>query len=123
MFAGSPDAEQLAEVAEALRSCLLNLAQCRLKLERWDDAVDACAGVLALPGESNNLKARFRRGVALAALEKYEEAVDDLKAACVLDPKSRECREQYETAKAALAAHRREERNVFGGMFAAPSSA
>ena len=114
----SPDASQLAEVVDALRSCLLNLSQCELKLEHWKDAADACTQVLALPGEGKNVKARFRRGVALAALERWEDAKDDLKAACLLDPKSREIREKYEGVRAAHAAHLRGQRDVYGGMFA-----
>ena len=118
MSLGSPDASQLAEVVDALRSCLLNLSQCELKLEHWKDAADACTHVLALPGEAKNVKARFRRGVALAALERWEDAKEDLKAACLLDPKSREIREKYEDVKAAHAAHRRGQKEVYGGMFA-----
>ena len=123
MLQGAPDPAKLAEVADALRSCLLNLSQCKLKLESWEEAVHTCSRVLAMPGESENVKARFRRGVALTSLERYDEAKEELKAACLLDPKSKDIREQYERTKAAHAAQKASERQAFGGMFEPCSAA
>lgn len=118
MSSGAPDPAKLAEVFDALRSCLLNLSQCKLKLSQWEDAIAICSRVLVLPGEGDNVKARFRRGVGLVGLERYAEAKEELKAACLLDPKNKEIREQYEAAKNALAAQKALERSRFGGMFA-----
>lgn len=122
LLSGAPDPKILAEVAEALRSCLLNLSQCKLKLEEWEDAAGLCAKILTLPGEGSNVKAKFRRGVALGALEHYDEAKEELKAACLLDPKSKEIRAEYERVKAAHADAKRAERQAFGGMFSGEDS-
>lgn len=136
MSSASPDPTQLAQVDDALRSCLLNAAQCHLKLSDWSATVAKCDHVLGtLPAESAStstgadervaavrLKALFRRGVAQLALDQFDEAKSDLKAACMLDPKSKEVRSEYERAKNAHAAHKAAERQAFGGMFgAAPS--
>ena len=113
----APSANSLEEATGALRACLLNLSQCELNLERWGAAASNCTRVLGLGLEASNTKAQFRRGLAYAALERHEEATADLKAVCLADPKSREAREAYATAKAALAAHAQSERQAFGGMF------
>ena len=42
---------------------------------------------------------------------------EDLRAACLADPKAKDVREAYEAAKQALAAHKRDERQAFGGIF------
>ena len=119
MKSGAPNPAALAEVFEALRSCLLNHAQCSLKLGRYEDAAALCSRILALPGEEDNVKARYRRGVALAHLLQYVEAKEELRAACKLDPKSKEIRDEYERVVEAHAAQKRAEREAFGGMFEA----
>jgi len=111
----APDAERLEEVASALRSCLLNHSQCCLKLEIWEGTAACCTKVLRLDGR--NVKAYFRRGVALTALEKYDDALADLRMACQLDARSKEVREAFDKAKAALTAHKQAEKSAFGGMF------
>lgn len=115
MVTGSPDPSALEEVSGALRSCLLNYSQCCLKLKRWELVVSSCSKVLQ--HEPHHIKALFRRGSALTALEQFEEAITDLKAAFKLEPKSREIREAYEKARAAYNAHRQAERSAFGGIF------
>ena len=99
-----------------LISCLLNEAQCYLKLEQWERATVCCGLVLKL--EPQHAKALYRRGVANTQLEQWEEAKADLKQACLLEPKSREMREQWERTKAAAAAQKQADRAAFGGMFA-----
>ena len=115
MLQGRPDPAKLKEVAEALRSCLLNLSQCHLKTDRWEDAVNACSRVLAMPREGDNVKALYRRGLARLELTQLSEARDDLYQAASLDPQNKEVRAGYERAKAAHASHRAEEKAAFGG--------
>ena len=112
-----PEASRLTEVVDALRSSLLNHSQCCLKLELWGGAASSCSRVLTLEEAAPNVKALFRRGVAWTALERYEDAIADLKAACLLDTKSKELRDAYTKAKEALAAQKQAERQAFGGMF------
>lgn len=100
-----------------LISCLLNEAQCYIKLEQWERTTVCCGLVLKL--EPEHAKALYRRGVANTRLEQWEAAKADLKQACLLEPKSREMREAFETAKQAAAAQKKADRAAFGGMFAA----
>lgn len=115
MRQGRPDPKALSDVHEALRSCLLNLTQCQLKSDRWEDAVGTCTRVLSMPREGENVKALYRRGMARLELSQLDEARDDLYHAATLDPKSKEVRAAYEKAKAAHASHRADEKAAFGG--------
>ena len=70
-------------VLELLDACRLNAANCSLKLEQWQDAIDQCEAVLE---RGPNRKALFRRGQALVKLGKRNEALVDLRAAVKMDP-------------------------------------
>ena len=72
-FAGVLEAA-LEGSLDRLRSCLLNLAQCALKLDRYDVAVETCSQLLEMEGEAENVKALYRRGVAQLAMQRLEEA-------------------------------------------------
>jgi tetratricopeptide (TPR) repeat protein/uncharacterized protein (DUF2384 family) len=67
-------------------SCYANLASCYLQLELWNDCILACNAVLK--EDENNRKALYRRGQALAGLNRVEEAVNDLQRALTLSPDS-----------------------------------
>ena len=77
-----------------LVSCLLNAAQCSIKVEDWRGCEASCTRVLQL--EKKSVKALFRRGVARSKLGDYGDAQADLRKANELDPKSREIREAFE---------------------------
>ena len=99
-------------------SCLLNSAQCSLKLADWPAAIAVCTtalGVDELPSVSR-VKALFRRGTARIKTADFEEARADLLQACKLDPKSKEIRETYASIKAAEAAAREADRGLFAKM-------
>lgn len=115
LSSAASDDSRLPEVTTPLVSCLLNHAQCKLKLEEWKPCVESCTKVLAI--DSRNLKALYRRGVARTALELFDEAKEDLRAACELEPNNREVRAAFAKAKDALAAHKQAERQAFSGMF------
>jgi tetratricopeptide (TPR) repeat protein len=67
-------------------SCYANLASCYLQLELWKDCISACNAVLK--EDENNRKALYRRGQAVAGLDRVEEAVSDLQRALTLSPDS-----------------------------------
>ncbi|KAJ3679489.1 hypothetical protein LUZ60_017500 [Juncus effusus] len=64
--------------------CHLNMAQCLIKLERYDEAIAQCTIVLS--EDENNTKALFRRGKARAALGQTDSARADLQKALKLVP-------------------------------------
>ena len=72
---GYTAAEREAVRAEALL-CFLNRAQCHLKNNKSKHARKD--GDMAINIDGSNLKARFRRGLALNRLSLWKEAVTDL---------------------------------------------
>jgi len=105
-----------AAEAKALRtSCLLNQAQCSLKLGDWRDCVASCTTVLSI--DAANVKALFRRGTALTHLQEFEDAKSDLREASKLDPKSKEIRDAFNTCKEKASAVKSEEKAMMAKMF------
>eukprot|EP00877_Chromochloris_zofingiensis_P002449 jgi/Chrzof1/12204/Cz06g25070.t1 len=92
------------EAKDLLRACVLNLGSCYLNLGKYQQCVGECEAILA--GDSQNLKALYRRGQALAALGRYPEAVADLEASVVLTnndpPQQSLIKEKLEAAKQKL---------------------
>lgn len=66
-------------------SCQSNLASCFLQLGSFHECVSACDGVLT---NAVNRKALYRRGQALAALGRVDEAIRDLHKALELSPEA-----------------------------------
>jgi peptidylprolyl isomerase len=132
-------AERYAEAAELLRdagdelalehaktealatevSCLLNEAQCHLKLSALGAAVRACDRALEL--DPSNVKALFRRASAQRDLSNFAEAKSDVRKGIALEPKNRELRELFDSVKAAEAALKTKEAALYGGMFSKAS--
>lgn len=102
-------------------SCLLNAAQCELKLSQWSSAVALCTRALKTQLGSASLpvplkvKALFRRGTAQLKMSEYGLARADLKAANQLDPKSAEIRAAYASIGQAEAAAKQTEVARFSG--------
>merc|ERR1712087_462842 len=91
------------EASDLHISCLLNAAQCALKLKDWPEAAKNCSNALKVTDlpEASRVKALFRRGVARIKMSEFDDARVDLKEACQLDPKSKEIREMYASIKEA----------------------
>ncbi|CAM9690356.1 unnamed protein product, partial [Sphacelaria rigidula] len=73
------NAEEKEEVSAVQLSLYLNLAQCYLKLENWDQVTNNCA--LALKIEPTSGKALYRRAYALVNKKDYDAAKADLLSA------------------------------------------
>ena len=110
--------EDKATARELHISCLLNAAQCSLKLRDWGEAAALCKKTLDLPGlpDGPKTKALFRRGTANIQLAEFAQARADLLEACRLDPKSKEVRETYASIKAAEAAAKKADAGLFAKM-------
>ena len=68
----------------------LNLAVTSLKLKSWDSACASASKALTLDG--GNVKALYRRAQAYMNLGQHAAALEDLKAACEMEPKNRTIR-------------------------------
>ena len=87
-----------AEARALVSACTLNLALVHLKLERWAEA-EACATAV-LAHDARSTKALYRRGAARLQRDEARAALDDLRAAAELEPRSAQIRAALADAKA-----------------------
>mmetsp|Transcript_75815 Transcript_75815/g.214355 ORF Transcript_75815/g.214355 Transcript_75815/m.214355 type:complete len:474 (+) Transcript_75815:122-1543(+) len=96
-------------------ACLLNLAQCSIKLEDFAAAVRHATEALAI--EPRSCKALYRRGVARMSSGDLPESHADLLEASRLDPRSAEVRGSLQECKDRIAQCHEWDKTAFGGMF------
>lgn len=77
---------------ELTKACLLNSANCHLKLKQWRKAETACTSVITDYG-GGTVKAFYRRGLAREALGSLGDSCADLERAHDLDSEVGEWRE------------------------------
>ena len=108
---------------ELLASLLTNITACGLRMERWSDVIQRATDALALDkGESVNLKALFRRGIARSRLGLDGGAKADLHAVCRAEPRNRDARAELSAVSERLAEAKLTERNAFASMFTSGKS-
>lgn len=98
-------------------SCLSNAAMCHVKLGNWPDAIDTCNKILKLDGQSENIKALYRRGLARMNTGNYKLAKVDLMAAYKIDNANKDIRRALAQLKTAMAESKKKEKAAFGGLF------
>jgi len=98
-------------------SCLSNAAMCYSKLEDWVDSIDACNTILKLEGESQNIKALYRRGLANLKTGRFTEAKADLMTAYKIDNTNKDIRRALAQLKKAVAESKKKEKAAYGGIF------
>lgn len=79
--------EQKAIVADLEKSLRLNLAQCFIKLEGWEKAIEHCT--IVLQSDAQNAKALYRRAFCYDKLNDVEKCTADLKVVLKLMPSLR----------------------------------
>ena len=100
----------------ALRNvALLNLAACQLKFKQDHYAAQNCSKVLQT--EPENIKALYRRGLALTNMSDFDQAKQDLVKARRLEPKNRAIEEQLRTLEVKIQAQRNKYRDAMKSMF------
>jgi len=85
-----------------------NRAACYVQLYHFNEVVKDCSESLKLMPE-NNPKAMLRRGLAYEALERYQHALDDLRAVLLLEPGAKAAQDAVNRISNAL---RREKNKV-----------
>ncbi|KAF0700461.1 Aste57867_8990 [Aphanomyces stellatus] len=93
----------------------LNSAMACLKGEDYAGAASSASK--ALKNDKNNVKALYRRGVALMYSNDLDRAKEDLTSAAKLDPQNRDVRRELVVLKEKLAEAKKVQKNVFGGLF------
>uniref|UniRef100_A0A803KQ86 peptidylprolyl isomerase n=1 Tax=Chenopodium quinoa TaxID=63459 RepID=A0A803KQ86_CHEQI len=76
------------ELKELAFSLHLTIAASAIKLNKFNDAITSCS--LILESNKRNVKALFRRGVALEKLGSLDKAYDDFKLANEIEPNNKE---------------------------------
>jgi len=107
--------EQMPLVQETLLSLRLNGAQGQLKSQNWAAAAGFCDVVLR--NDSNNLKARYRRGLARCELGDLPGSVEDLKFVAHANPNDANVRKELARVLQCQRDHKDGEKQVFGGAF------
>eukprot|EP00406_Dinophysis_acuminata_P005802 CAMPEP_0179240022 /NCGR_PEP_ID=MMETSP0797-20121207/15762_1 /TAXON_ID=47934 /ORGANISM="Dinophysis acuminata, Strain DAEP01" /LENGTH=696 /DNA_ID=CAMNT_0020947363 /DNA_START=27 /DNA_END=2114 /DNA_ORIENTATION=+ len=90
--------EKVRDVRVALLS---NRAQAHLKQKRWQDALKDAEAVLKL--EPNHSKAKFRRAKAFVELQRFDQAVEELRQIERNEPKNEDVKELLRRAEASAA--------------------
>ena len=107
------DAGQAA--ADLLNVCELNAAQCLLKLHRYADAEGRCNAVLIR--DEQNIKALYRRALALDGLQRLPSALADLDQLIKIDPSNQDASRLRARIAAKIKAEEDKERALYSKMF------
>eukprot|EP00928_Gymnodinium_smaydae_P038442 TRINITY_DN26519_c0_g9_i1.p1 TRINITY_DN26519_c0_g9~~TRINITY_DN26519_c0_g9_i1.p1 ORF type:complete len:1305 (-),score=322.74 TRINITY_DN26519_c0_g9_i1:68-3982(-) len=136
----------VADVEQLSVALYLNISLCHIKLGEYEDAIGVAGEALSL--QPDNVKGLFRRAQAAIArgrqLEERalpsearamrDEALSDLKAVLVIDPRNVEARREYEAARdaqkksgtpsegSAASDEGASKKNAFAGIFGSPQA-
>jgi tetratricopeptide (TPR) repeat protein len=114
------DEDEAAQIKKLRLSCCLNIAQCKLKLAKFDEAVKACDTALELDPE--NIKALYRRAEARvrpsgATAYDHDCAIKDLNKASEIDPDDKNVTSLLKTLREERKKQRTKDKGTFEGMF------
>lgn len=108
--------EDQVEVNALKLSLFLNLSQCYIKLENWDNALKNIEDALAI--DPNNSKALFRRATVWEAKKDYEKSLKDFKRAEELTPQDKLIGKAVERVSKLVQKEREKEKKMWGRAFA-----
>jgi len=97
-------------------SCMNNAAMCYLKVNKWSEVIKLSTSVLNVEGESENVKALYRRGLARLKSNDLQAAKSDLMAAFKIDA-NKDVRKALAQLKVAIADGKKKEKAIYGGIF------
>jgi len=114
------DADEKAQIAKLRLQCCLNLSQCKLKLDKFEEAV--VAGTSALEMDPDNVKALYRRAEArvrpqASTAYDHDLAIKDLNKANQLDPTNKDIEKLLKTLRLDRQKQRAKDKGTFEGMF------
>ncbi|XP_048501646.1 uncharacterized protein LOC104899109 [Beta vulgaris subsp. vulgaris] len=88
------------EIRELVVSLQLNIAACEIKLSLFKEAIGSCTLVLGV--DKSNVKALFRRGVALTKIGSMEDGYADFRIARGVEPKNKAIAQEIASLEAVL---------------------
>ena len=107
--------EDTTEVNQLKLSLYLNLSQCYIKLENWENALRNIEEALKI--DPNNPKAIFRRSVVWETKKEYEKAMQDLKRAEELTPQDAMIIKAIDRVNKLIAKEKAKEKKMWGKAF------
>ncbi|CAN8033166.1 unnamed protein product [Ixodes persulcatus] len=107
--------EQESKIAAVVLPCILNSAASKLKLKRYDQALDDCDEALDL--EPKHPKALFRRGQAFHGMRDYEKSMANLQQALSLSPNNKAILSEIAAVKGEMQAYKAQERKAYAKLF------
>jgi FK506-binding protein 4/5 len=108
--------EEKAEADPLKLVCHLNMAACNLKLKEYKSVLEDCKKALEI--EPKNIKALFRRGQALSALDDWKEAQSTFDKALELEPDNKDVKREIALLKRKIAEQDKKDRKRYQNMFA-----
>ncbi|RKP16947.1 TPR-like protein [Rozella allomycis CSF55] len=111
---GVEDENEKKQFESLKLSILLNIAACCLKVKDFIKVKTACKKALEI--DSKNVKAMFRLGSALAALNEFDESFETLEKARELDLEDKGICVEIENAKKLKAAFELKQKNLYARM-------
>eukprot|EP01138_Halocafeteria_seosinensis_P000905 gb/GECG01000928.1/.p1 GENE.gb/GECG01000928.1/~~gb/GECG01000928.1/.p1 ORF type:complete len:481 (+),score=87.17 gb/GECG01000928.1/:1-1443(+) len=109
------DDEQSQKVNELKLSCHLNVAMAQIKLQQYREARKNAEEALLI--QPDNIKAKFRRGVASMHLGDLSDAKVDILEAAKAKPNDKAIRQEYEELTKKINAAKKKEKKAFGNLF------
>jgi heat shock protein 4 len=104
------------EVKGIKTSLYLNLAQCYLKMDQSDHAINQCT--LALENDPRSAKAYYRRALARESKKLYEEALEDaMNAQAEMVVPDKGVNTLVQKLKKIIAAEKKKEKDTWAGAF------
>jgi peptidyl-prolyl isomerase D len=109
--------QEKRELEVAIIPCLLNRAQCNLKLKNYSKTIEDCTKVLSFPEvkDKDKLKALYRR--AEARVTDLESAIEDLKEASKISEDDQAVKALLTKYKTQLQEKKKKEKAAFSKMF------
>ena len=102
------------EVDQLKVSSHLNIAAILLKNKDYHNVISELKKVLEI--EPSNVKALYRRGIALSGIGEYLNALDDLNRAAGLDPENKEVKREINRVKQLQKAQDDKDKNLYSRM-------
>ncbi|XP_023224831.1 LOW QUALITY PROTEIN: peptidyl-prolyl cis-trans isomerase D-like [Centruroides sculpturatus] len=108
--------EEEKKLSSIVLPCILNSAACKIKLKRYDAAIEDCNEALDI--ESQSSKALFRRGQAYHGSRDYERSLADLHEALRLTPNNKAIIAEITAVKGEIQAYKAKEKKAYAKLFA-----
>jgi tetratricopeptide (TPR) repeat protein len=112
-----PRSEQLVLLRSLKVATSSNLAAAFLKVQKYDRALEYANAAIAV--DATNIKAMFRRGLALMELGRLDDAKKQIKQVVVADASNVAARKVYADISERMAQQREREKQIMSSGFAA----